>query len=119
MIAPSFGASVRPTTSIGAVLSSSRWASRTKTFRKDVTSPGTSEAELTDHPLRAYGNSALALTRRLTLYAGYTQGLEDSGVAPSSAENRGAVLPASLTWQSRLRDALSPDTPVESHCRRV
>jgi iron complex outermembrane recepter protein len=83
-------------------------------YRKDVTSPGTSEAELTDHPLRAYGNSALALTRRLTLYAGYTQGLEDSGVAPSSAENRGAVLPASLTWQvdSGMRYLLTPQVKV-------
>jgi iron complex outermembrane receptor protein len=83
-------------------------------YRKDVTSPGTSEAELTDHPLRAYGNSALALTGRLTLYAGYTQGLEDSGVAPSSAENRGAVLPASLTWQvdSGMRYLLTPQLKV-------
>lgn len=83
-------------------------------YRKDVTSPGTSEAELTDHPLRAYGNSALALTRRLTLYAGYTQGLEDSGVAPSSAQNRGAVLPASLTWQvdSGMRYLLTPQLKV-------
>ena len=81
--------------------------------------PGHAEAELTDHPLRAYGNSAFALTRRLTLYAGYTQGLEDSGVAPSSAENRGAVLPASLTWQVDSGMRYAPDTPVESHCRRV
>jgi iron complex outermembrane recepter protein len=83
-------------------------------YRKAVTSPGTGEAELTDHPLRAYGNSALALTRRLTLYAGYTQGLEDSGIAPSSAENRGAVLPASLTWQmdSGVRYLLTPQLKV-------
>jgi iron complex outermembrane recepter protein len=83
-------------------------------YRKAVTSPGTGEAELTDHPLRAYGDSALALTRRLTLYAGYTQGLEDSGIAPSSAENRGAVLPASLTWQmdSGVRYLLTPQLKV-------
>jgi len=83
-------------------------------YRKNVTSPGTSETEVTDHPLRAYGNSALALTRQLTLYAGYTQGLEDSGVAPSSAENRGAVLPASRTWQvdSGLRYVVTPRLKV-------
>jgi iron complex outermembrane receptor protein len=68
-------------------------------YRKTVTSPGAAVSEVTDHPLRGYGNSAFALTRRLTLYAGYTQGLEDSGVAPSAAQNRGAVLPASRTWQ--------------------
>jgi iron complex outermembrane recepter protein len=79
-------------------------------YRKDVITPGISAAELTDHPLRAYGNSAFALTRQLTLYAGYTQGLEDSGVAPSSAQNRGAVLPASRTWQvdSGLRYIVTP-----------
>jgi iron complex outermembrane recepter protein len=83
-------------------------------YRKNVTSSGTSETEVTDHPLRAYGNSALALTRQLTLYAGYTQGLEDSGVAPSSAENRGAVLPASRTWQvdSGLRYVVTPRLKV-------
>jgi iron complex outermembrane recepter protein len=68
-------------------------------YRKTVASPGTPEGKLSDSPLRAYGNSALALTRLLTVYAGYTQGLEDSGAAPSFAQNAGAVLPASRTWQ--------------------
>jgi iron complex outermembrane receptor protein len=68
-------------------------------YRKTVTVPGTAAGEVTDHPLRAYANSALSLTHSLTLYAGYTQGLEDSGVAPSAAQNRGTVLPASRTWQ--------------------
>jgi iron complex outermembrane receptor protein len=83
-------------------------------YRKAVTSPGTSETEVTDRPLRAYGNSAVALTRRLTVYAGYTQGLEDSGVAPSSAQNRGAVLPASLTWQvdSGVRYVVTPQLKI-------
>lgn len=69
-------------------------------YRKSVTSPSAPQSTLTDHPLRAYGNAAVAVTRRLTVYAGYTQGLEDSGVAPSSAQNRAAVLPASRTWQA-------------------
>jgi iron complex outermembrane recepter protein len=83
-------------------------------YRKAVTSPGTAAAELSDHPLRSYANAALALTHRLTLYSGYTQGLEDSGVAPSSAGNRGAVLPASLTWQvdSGVRYLLTPQFKV-------
>ena len=81
-----------------------------ESYHKAITSPGTPEAELTARPLRAYGNSALALTHSLTLYAGYTQGLEDSGVSPSVAQNRGAVLPASLTWQmdSGVRYNLTP-----------
>lgn len=85
-----------------------------ETYRKAVSSPGGPEADLTAHPLRSYANSALALTSRLTLYAGYTQGLEDSGVAPSSAQNRGAVLPASLTWQvdSGMRYLLTPQFKI-------
>lgn len=83
-------------------------------YRKAVTSPGTPPAELTDRPLRAYANSALVLGPRLTLYAGYTQGLEDSGIAPSVAQNRGAILPASLTWQvdSGLRYVVTPQLKV-------
>ncbi|MGH8199577.1 MAG: hypothetical protein ACREVO_04330 [Steroidobacteraceae bacterium] len=79
-------------------------------YRKTVISPREPAGTLTDQPLRGYGNSAVALTRLLTLYAGYTQGLEDSGVAPSDAQNRGAVLPASRTWQveSGLRYLLTP-----------
>ncbi len=83
-------------------------------YRKTVSSPGVPKATITDHTLRAYGNSAVALTRRLTLYAGYTQGLEDSGVAPNAALNRGAVLPASRTWQvdSGLRYLVTPRLKV-------
>ena len=79
-------------------------------YRKNVISPGEPVGKLTDTPLRGYANSAVALTRLLTLYAGYTQGLEDSGVAPSYAENRGAVLPASRTWQveTGVRYLLTP-----------
>lgn len=68
-------------------------------YHKTVISPGAPDSRLSDHPLRAYANSAINATRFLTLYAGYTQGLEDSGVAPSEARNGGAVLPASRTWQ--------------------
>ena len=68
-------------------------------YRKTVATPGTPEGKLSDSPVRVYGNSALALTRSLTVYAGYSQGLEDSGAAPTFAQNGGAVLPASRTWQ--------------------
>jgi iron complex outermembrane recepter protein len=68
-------------------------------YRKAVASPGVPASRLSDHPLRAYANSAVEPARFLTLYAGYTQGLEDSGIAPNNARNGGAVLPASRTWQ--------------------
>jgi iron complex outermembrane receptor protein len=69
-------------------------------YRKAVVVPGAPEAEVADHPLRIYGNSALVINRHFALYGGYTQGLEDSGIAPSVASNGGAVLPASRTWQA-------------------
>ncbi len=69
-------------------------------YDKNVSSPGLAPARLTDHPLRAYGNAALALGERLTAYAGYTQGLEDSGAVPSVAANRGTILPDARTWQT-------------------
>jgi iron complex outermembrane receptor protein len=83
-------------------------------YTKDVTSPALPEAHLTDHPLRGYGTAALALTDRATAYAGYTQGLEDSGVAPSSAENRGAILPDARTWQTDagVRYLLTPQVKL-------
>jgi len=71
-----------------------------ESYAKDVTSPALPEERLTDAPLRAYGTAALELTDRVAAYAGYTQGLEDSGVAPGTAENRGAILPDARTWQT-------------------
>jgi iron complex outermembrane receptor protein len=71
-----------------------------ESYDKMVSSPGEPVAELTDNPLRAYGSVAAILTPWVTGYAGYTQGLEDSGVAPPTAENRGEILPAARTWQS-------------------
>ena len=83
-------------------------------YEQDVTSPDAPEARLTDHPLRGYGTAALKLADGLTAYAGYTQGLEDSGVASSSALNRGAILPAARTWQvdSGIRYLLTPDVKL-------
>jgi len=83
-------------------------------YRETDNSPGTAESEIAAHPFRAYANSAFAVTPELTLYAGYTQGLENSGVAPNSADNSGAVLPASLTWQvdTGARYAITPKLKI-------
>jgi len=72
--------------------------------------PGTPDSAVSAHPLRVYSNAAVSPWRPLTLYAGYTQGLENSGTAPTSASNSGAVLPASLTWQvdAGARYAVTP-----------
>jgi iron complex outermembrane recepter protein len=83
-------------------------------YSETVASPGAAESQVTAHPFRAYANSAFAVTPQLTLYAGYTQGLENSGVAPNSAQNSGAVLPASLTWQvdAGARYAVTPKLKI-------
>jgi iron complex outermembrane recepter protein len=39
------------------------------------------------------------LSKPVTIYASYTRGLEDSSIAPSSAQNRGEAPPATPTWQ--------------------
>lgn len=50
-----------------------------------------------------YSASALfGVTPRLTVFGSYSRGLEESGVAPNSATNRGEVLPAVLATQREL-----------------
>ncbi|MGD0493827.1 MAG: hypothetical protein ABSC32_20040 [Steroidobacteraceae bacterium] len=85
-----------------------------ESYDKDVTSPAIPEGRLTDRPLRAYGTGALAVTDRATAYAGYTQGLEDSGVAPGSAANRGTILPDARTWQmdAGVRYSITPQVKL-------
>jgi iron complex outermembrane recepter protein len=55
---------------------------------------------LSDKPLQAYASGAEYLTSRLSAYEGYSQGLEDSGVAPGTAANPNAILPVTRTWQA-------------------
>jgi iron complex outermembrane receptor protein len=83
-------------------------------YRETDVTPGTAESEIAAHPFRAYTNAAFAVTPQLTLYAGYTQGLENSGVAPNYAQNSGSVLPASLTWQADTgaRYAVTPKLKI-------
>jgi iron complex outermembrane recepter protein len=85
-----------------------------ESYDKDVTTLGLPEARLSDHPLRAYGTAAWALNDQVTAYAGYTQGLEDSGVVPSSAANRGTILPDARTWQADtgVRYLLTPNVKL-------
>jgi iron complex outermembrane receptor protein len=79
-------------------------------YRESVVAPDTPDSGIAAHVPRAYGNAAFALASQWTLYAGYTQGLENSGIAPTAARNSGAVLPASKTWQidSGIRYAVTP-----------
>ena len=68
-------------------------------YREAASAPGAPASDVSAHTPRVYSNVAVALASAWTAYAGYTQGLENSGTAPNSARNSGAVLPASKTWQ--------------------
>ncbi|HEU0135112.1 MAG TPA: TonB-dependent receptor, partial [Allosphingosinicella sp.] len=48
------------------------------------------------------GSALSALSPRLTAFASYSRGLEESGTAPANALNRGEVLPAVLATQREL-----------------
>jgi iron complex outermembrane recepter protein len=69
-------------------------------YDKSVDTPGEGRSSLSAAPWRFYGNAAAPLFDHLTAYAGYTQGFEDSGIAPGTAANRGAILPTTHTWQA-------------------
>ncbi len=63
-----------------------------------------------DSPWLYNGTLALHLTDKLVAYAGYTKGLEESGVAPANAVNRNSAPPALRTSQrdAGLRYAILP-----------
>lgn len=79
-------------------------------YRKEVLLPGVDPATTRSDPWLYYGSVAAHLTGSLSLYASYTKGLEESGVAPDNAANRNEPLPAILTSQREvgLRYALTP-----------
>tara|TARA_R110000868_G_scaffold207153_8_gene456121 strand:- start:504 stop:1304 length:801 start_codon:yes stop_codon:yes gene_type:complete len=57
------------------------------------------------------GSISAFLTDDVTVYASYTRGLEESGIAPENATNPGEALPASLTEQldAGVRYSVTPD----------
>lgn len=68
-------------------------------YRKTVQLPGIPSARTTSSPWLYNGSLAIDLSDSLTVYAGYTRGLEDNGFAPQSATNRNQALPAIATSQ--------------------
>jgi iron complex outermembrane receptor protein len=68
------------------------------------------ETRTHDEPWLYNFTAAYALSEALTGYASYTRGLEESGLAPQSASNRGEALPAIRTRQADagVRCAISP-----------
>jgi iron complex outermembrane receptor protein len=70
-------------------------------YRKTIDLPGgVPDAERRDRPWLFNASAAGFLTDRVALYAGYTRGLEESGIAPVNAANRNEALPAIRTSQA-------------------
>jgi iron complex outermembrane receptor protein len=79
-------------------------------YRKTVLAPGLPEVVSTDDPWLYDAALAVQLTSRLSAYAGYTVGLEESPVAPENAVNRNEAPPALRTSQkdAGIRYRLGP-----------
>ncbi len=79
-------------------------------YNREVDQPGLPVAETKSRPWLYNGTLAISLGADAVAYAGYTRGLEESGIAPESASNRGEALPASLTEQidAGIRYRISP-----------
>ena len=69
-------------------------------YTKNVDSEKNAVSRLTDSTWRGYATCVFPVGTLSHVYFGYTQGWEDSGVAPSVSINRGEILPVSKTWQA-------------------
>jgi iron complex outermembrane receptor protein len=79
-------------------------------YRKNTFVPGLPVVTTKDSPWLYNGTLAVHVTDKLVAYAGYTRGLEESGVAPANAVNRNSAPPALRTSQrdAGIRYAIAP-----------
>ena len=68
-------------------------------YRRALDLPGQPRRNTSDAPWLYYATAAVSPAKPLIVFSSFTRGLEDSGVAPDNAVNRGEVMPASLTEQ--------------------
>ena len=68
-------------------------------YRKTVDRPDTGRLRTVSQPWLIYGTAAGYISDRLVVYGSYSEGLEESGIAPSNAINRGEPVPAIRTRQ--------------------
>jgi len=80
-------------------------------FRKQTVIPDVPAAVTKSRPWLYNGTAAASITKSITVYAGYSRGLEESGTAPPNAANRNEPLPAILTTQkdAGVRFAVTKD----------
>ncbi len=69
------------------------------TYSRNVTVPGLPVSSVSLSPWLYNGTVNAYPTAKITLFGSYTRGLEESGVAPQVARNRGQALPNSFTSQ--------------------
>ena len=79
-------------------------------YHRDIAPPGAPLVSSSSSPLLYNGTASIFVSKALTIYASYTKGLEESGVAPPSTVNRGEAMPASTTKQidGGLRYVITP-----------
>ena len=71
-------------------------------YERTVTEPALAPVTEHENPVLYYGSAAVPITAHWSVYTALTRGLEDSGLAPASATNRGQLLPAGRTGQEEL-----------------
>ena len=79
-------------------------------YRRKVEQPTLGITRTRAEPWLYNSTLAIYLGKNAALYGSYTRGLEESGIAPDSAANRGEAMPASLTRQmdAGIRYKFSP-----------
>lgn len=75
--------------------------------RHDV-QPGVSPASLNDSPWMQNLTMSVSVSPTLAVYGSYTRGLEDNGIAPDSAANRGQPLPVIKSRQYDMGISWTP-----------
>ncbi|MGE4062105.1 MAG: TonB-dependent receptor [Rhodospirillaceae bacterium] len=68
-------------------------------YKRNVVLPNLPAAGTSSRPWIYNGTVTLYATEALAFYSSFTRGLEESGIAPENASNRGEALPPSLTRQ--------------------
>jgi len=71
-------------------------------YTKTVRALEGTERRETSWPWLYSGSVTGGITSQLTAFASYARGLEEAGVAPGNAVNRGEVLPAAISRQAEL-----------------
>jgi iron complex outermembrane receptor protein len=71
-------------------------------YERTITEPQAVPVTQHENPLLYYASAGVPITAHTSAYAALTRGLEDAGLAPPSATNRGQLLPAGRTSQEEV-----------------